>query len=84
MYIMLSNAAVDIELIYFLNFICHVFLNGYWKDILVGKYLFCKTASLVVRPRLLDAATKLRTLSVELPGRLCKDLPVPRSGILER
>lgn len=82
--ITLHNAAIDVEVIYFWNFNCYVFLNGNWKDIMVGMYLFCKTASLIVWSRLLDAAAKLRTLSIQLPGRLCKDLPISRSGILDR
>lgn len=45
-------------------------------------YLFRKPTSFIVGSRFLYAATELRALSVELPGRLCEDLPVPWSGIL--
>lgn len=43
----------------------------------VRVYLFCEATSFIVGSRFLYAATKLRALSIQLPGRLCEDLPVP-------
>lgn len=60
----LHHAAVDIELVHFLNFNCFAFLDVNFKDPPVGTNLFGESASFVVRSGFLDAAAELRTLSV--------------------
>ena len=57
-------------------------LFNFWTCI-VWTYLFGKAAGFIVGSCLFYTTTKLRALSIKLPGRLCEDLPVPWSGILD-
>lgn len=46
-------------------------------------HLFGKSTGFIVRPRFLNAGTKLGALSIQLPGRISEDPPVAGPGILK-
>lgn len=56
-----------------LNIFLYIFIHKH----VVCVYLFCKATSFIVRSGFLYAAAKLRALCIQLPGRLCEDLPIP-------
>lgn len=65
------------------NLLCTGQIKQLLQTHVIWAYLLCKATSFIIGSCFLYAATKLRALSIQLPGRLCQDLAIPWSGILD-